>query len=123
MSTRTGYRSSAPFASSAARSPTRRVFPPRRLQTALKTARAELVERLNPKRHRTNPRAVKRARHNSYRVKRPTDVGFGILGHPPLNSSPSPKVSGIGSRDDPEVLAFLDDPGTEYDRRTDRLVV
>jgi hypothetical protein len=31
---------------------------------------------LNPKRrHRTYPRVVKRARHNSYRVKRPTDIG------------------------------------------------
>ena len=31
---------------------------------------------LNPKRrHRTYPRAIKRARHNSYRVKRSTDHG------------------------------------------------
>jgi hypothetical protein len=31
---------------------------------------------LNPKRrHRTYPRVVKRARHNSYRVKRPSDHG------------------------------------------------
>lgn len=31
---------------------------------------------LNPKRrHRTYPRVIKRARHNSYRVKRPTDTG------------------------------------------------
>jgi hypothetical protein len=31
---------------------------------------------LNPKRrHRTYPRVVKRARHNSYRVKRPRDAG------------------------------------------------
>jgi hypothetical protein len=31
---------------------------------------------LNPKRrHRTYPRVVKRARHNSYRVKRLTDTG------------------------------------------------
>ncbi len=31
---------------------------------------------LNPKRrNRTYPRVVKRARHNSYRVKRPTDHG------------------------------------------------
>ncbi len=31
---------------------------------------------LNPKRrHRTYPRVVKRARHNSYRVKRPGDHG------------------------------------------------
>ena len=32
---------------------------------------------LNPKRrHRTCPRVVKRARHNSYRVKRPGDRGI-----------------------------------------------
>jgi hypothetical protein len=31
---------------------------------------------LNPgRRHRTYPRVVKRARHNSYRVKRPGDRG------------------------------------------------
>ncbi len=31
---------------------------------------------LNPeRRHRTYPRVVKRARHNSYRVKRPGDTG------------------------------------------------
>ncbi len=31
---------------------------------------------LNPeRRNRTYPRVVKRARHNSYRVKRPTDTG------------------------------------------------
>lgn len=31
---------------------------------------------LNPKRrNRTYPRVVKRGRHNSYRVKRPTDTG------------------------------------------------
>jgi hypothetical protein len=32
---------------------------------------------LNPqRRHRTYPRVVKRARHNSYRVKRPGDQGI-----------------------------------------------
>ncbi len=32
---------------------------------------------LNPKRrHRTYPRVVKRARHNSYRVKKPGDHGI-----------------------------------------------
>ena len=31
---------------------------------------------LNPgRRHRTYPRVVKRARHNSYRVKKPADKG------------------------------------------------
>jgi hypothetical protein len=32
---------------------------------------------LNPRRrHRTYPRVVKRARHNSYRVKKPGDTGI-----------------------------------------------
>ncbi len=32
---------------------------------------------LNPtRRNRTYPRVIKRARHNSYRVKRPTDNGI-----------------------------------------------
>ena len=29
-----------------------------------------------PRRHRSYPRVVKRARHNSYRVKRPSDQGI-----------------------------------------------
>lgn len=28
-----------------------------------------------PRRHRSYPRVVKRARHNSYRVKKPGDIG------------------------------------------------
>ena len=36
-----------------------------------------MLERLNPqRRHRTCPRVIKRARHNSYRVKRPGDVSI-----------------------------------------------
>ena len=32
---------------------------------------------LNPKRrHRTGPRVVKRARHNSYRARKPGDIGI-----------------------------------------------
>lgn len=40
---------------------------------------ADITKRsnLNPRRrHRTYPRVVKRARHNSYRVKRSTDIGL-----------------------------------------------
>ena len=34
-------------------------------------------ENLNPKRrHRTGPRVVKRARHNSYRARKPGDIGI-----------------------------------------------
>jgi hypothetical protein len=48
---------------------------------------------LNPKRrHRTYPRVVKRARHNSYRVKRPTDIG---IHH---NTSPTIRLANLGTR-------------------------
>jgi hypothetical protein len=40
---------------------------------------------LNPKRrHRTYPRVVKRARHNYYRVKQPTDTGHRHNGPPTI---------------------------------------
>ncbi len=40
---------------------------------------------LNPKRrHRTYPRVVKRARHNSYRVKKPADKGTRHHGPPAI---------------------------------------
>lgn len=40
---------------------------------------------LNPlRRQRSWPRAVKRARHNSYRVKRPDDVGVRHDGPPTI---------------------------------------
>jgi hypothetical protein len=48
---------------------------------------------LNPKRrHRTYPRVVKRARHNSYRVKRPTDTGTRHHGPPTI------RLANLGSR-------------------------
>ena len=53
----------------------RRPFPPDRLTAITAAAFAEMLERLNPKRRmRTCPRVIKRARHNSYRVKRPSDI-------------------------------------------------
>jgi hypothetical protein len=40
---------------------------------------------LNPeRRHRSYPRVVKRARHNSYRVKRSADVGVRHAGPPTI---------------------------------------
>jgi hypothetical protein len=55
----------------------RRPFPPDRLAAITAAAFAEMLERLNPqRRHRTCPRVIKRARHNSYRVKRPGDVSI-----------------------------------------------
>ena len=50
-------------------------FSPRRLKKAIKATITEILEKLNHRRHRTYPRVVKRARHNSYRVKRATDTG------------------------------------------------
>jgi hypothetical protein len=50
-------------------------FSPDHLTTITAGVFAEILQRLNPlRRDRTCPRAVKRARHNSYRVKRPGDV-------------------------------------------------
>jgi len=37
-----------------------------------------------PRRHRTYPRVVKRARHNSYRVKRASDRGIRHAGPPAI---------------------------------------
>jgi len=68
-------RSRAHFASSAARSPTRRIFPPERRKKVINTTITEILEQLNERRHRTYPRVVKRARHNSYRVRQATDIG------------------------------------------------
>ncbi|HET8660216.1 MAG TPA: hypothetical protein VFM55_14605, partial [Micromonosporaceae bacterium] len=47
-------------------------FPPEDWTQALPAVHAEITRKLNPpRRHRNCPRAVKRARHNSYRVKKP----------------------------------------------------
>jgi hypothetical protein len=55
----------------------RRPFPPDRLHPATAAAFTEILERLNPpRRMRTCPRVIKRARHNSYRVKRPGDISI-----------------------------------------------
>jgi hypothetical protein len=43
-------------------------------------------QNLNPqRRYRTYPRAIKRARHNSYRVKRASDKGTRHAGPPTIN--------------------------------------
>jgi hypothetical protein len=60
-----------PCASSAVPLPGRRVFPPDQWAEALPKAYEEINRKPNPpRRHRSCPRAVKRARHNSYRVKK-----------------------------------------------------
>ena len=68
-----GSSSSGPSASSAAGPPTRRPFPPKQQERILAKVMADITRKkhLNPRRrHRTYPRVIKRARHNSYRVKR-----------------------------------------------------
>jgi hypothetical protein len=48
---------------------------------------------LNPvRRHRSYPRVIRRARHNSYRVKRPRDTGLRYHGPPSITLAnlPSP---------------------------------
>ena len=37
-----------------------------------------------PRRHRTYPRVIKRARHNAYRVKKPADHGTRYHGPPTI---------------------------------------
>jgi hypothetical protein len=53
-------------------------FPPEQQERLLAAVMADITDRrnLNPaRRHRSYPRMIKRARHNSYRVKRPGDTG------------------------------------------------
>jgi hypothetical protein len=58
--------------------PAQRPFPPEHRERILATVMAGITSKkhLNPRRrHRTYPRVIKRARHNSYHVKRPGDHG------------------------------------------------
>jgi hypothetical protein len=54
-----------------------RLFPPDQQGRALERAIAEITspQHLNTRRERTYPRAVKRARHNSYPVRKPGQHG------------------------------------------------
>jgi hypothetical protein len=54
---------------------------------------------LNPRRHRSYPRVIRRARHNSYRVKRPADTGARYDGPPTIrlvNLRPQPTMINLG---------------------------
>jgi hypothetical protein len=54
------------------------LFPPERRHRAIAAVMDDITKAKNlnpPRRERTYPRVVKRARHNSYRVKRPGDHG------------------------------------------------
>ena len=72
-STPTGCRSPARCAPPAARSPTRRGFPPSRLRRATRQAVAELLQRLNKRRRRHNPRVVRRTHRTPFPAKKPID--------------------------------------------------
>lgn len=55
-----------------------RIFPPDRQERVIVALKRDITrgKHLNPRRRdRSYPRVIKRARHNSYRVKRPGDVG------------------------------------------------
>jgi hypothetical protein len=55
---------------------------------------------LNPaRRHRSYPRVIRRARHNSYRVKRPGDIGIRYHGPPTIrlvNLQPKSAMINLG---------------------------
>jgi hypothetical protein len=55
-----------------------RLFPPDQRQRLLDRVMAGIADprKLNEKRERSYPRVVKRARHNSYRVKKPGQHGI-----------------------------------------------
>jgi hypothetical protein len=64
---------------------TRRRFPPEGVGAVLGKVMREITVGRHlhrPRRHRTYPRVVKRARHNSYRVKRAGDSGVRHTGPP-----------------------------------------
>lgn len=72
--TPTGSPSPKPSASSAAPPPARRAFPPQHWTDQLPKHLAGIADLLiPPRRERTCPRVVKRAQHNTYRVKKPTE--------------------------------------------------
>ncbi len=79
-------------------------FPPEAWDRALPFVLAEVTRKVNPqRRHRSYPRAIKRARHNSYRVKKPGETGTRHPGPPTINIHTSTpelldqlRLSGIG---------------------------
>jgi hypothetical protein len=84
-------------------------FPPsqqEQLRTAITTVISATRNLNPPRRHRTYPRVIKRARHNSYRVKRQPTLASATTAQPPSNSPTSKqtgpqrdqhKLSGIAS--------------------------
>ncbi|MEO3863901.1 hypothetical protein [Acrocarpospora sp. B8E8] len=75
---------------------TLRIFPPDRQQRVIDALKKDITRKknLNPKRRdRSFPRVVKRARHNSYRVKRPGDVGVRHDGPATVKLANLPKLA------------------------------
>jgi hypothetical protein len=65
----------------------RRPFPPERLSALITQVNHEITTHRHlhrARRHRSYPRVVKRARHNSYRVKQPHDHGTVHTGPPTI---------------------------------------
>jgi hypothetical protein len=63
------------------------LFPPEHRQRILDRVNQDITRRrhLNPaRRHRSYPRVIKRARHNTYRLKKPGDTGTRYTGPPTI---------------------------------------
>lgn len=77
----------------------RRPFPPDRLEQLVAEVTRDITRarhQSRPRRHRSYPRVVKRARHNSYRVKRTGDTGTRYTGPPTIelvNPEPTPQAA------------------------------
>jgi hypothetical protein len=63
-------------------------FPPDQFHKALAETIDEILERPTTTRHRTNPRAVKRRRHNNHPVRKTNTAASPTPAHPPSNSDP-----------------------------------
>ena len=79
----------------------RRPFPPDQRERILEAVMVGITRKkhLNPeRRHRTYPKVVKRARHNSYRVKRPADHG---------TRHPGPATISLGQPPPPHTRSMI----------------
>src|SRR6476646_4300510 len=112
-STHYACRSSGPYASSAATSPGRRVFPPDRLATCLRHALAEILQRPNPaRRHRTYPRVTKRAARTTFPRKMLSHTTIRHRGPPEIQLTrwfASDFAAEIGVRNYPRLAVFSGD--------------
>ena len=72
-------------------------FPPEGWHDVLPHVLADITRKINPpRRHRSCPRAVKRGRHNSYRIKKPGQTGTHHSG--PARRSPRAARPAWGTR-------------------------